>query len=260
MEPTATPWRVLEASPLDDDSERSGKLQSKTGGAEPRSILPRVLAIGAVSLACLIGAVVVAMGSDGGTVRVDGGTRIEDTTSDGPGTSGGAGGAAAFGPGAGGAGPGAAGAAPDAALVVEIVGAVRQPGVYRLTQGSRVGDLVAAAGGYGPRVDTAAAERSLNLAALLHDGDQVRVPSRDDQSVTPNASNGGGSPTSPDLVDLNDATQAELEALPGIGPATAQKMIAAREEAPFAAVEELRSRGILGEKTFEKLRGLVTVG
>ena len=138
----------------------------------------------------------------------------------------------------------------------------RDPAYSAFAPGSRIGDLVAAAGGYGPRVDTARAERELNLAATLHDGDQVRVPSRDDApavvpagaSAVPGEPAAAGAP-----VDVNRATQAELEALPGIGPATALKIIAAREEAPFAAVEELRTRGVLGEKTFEKLRELVAV-
>lgn len=237
MEPSAPPpWRVLE-TPTTDPSPRSGAAEPAPPSGIPAAI--KVAAIGAAALAFAAVAGVVAIAGGRGDVRIDGGSTIPTASSSGvmasPGTNDSGG-----------------------QLVVEIVGAVPQPGVYRLPPGSRLVDLVRLAGGYGPRVDTARAEQELNLAAPIKDGDHVRVPSRDDEVLEPVPSSGATS-SGGALVDVNTASQAQLEELPGVGPATAQKIIAAREEAPFGAVEELRSRGVLGEKTFEKLRPLLTV-
>jgi competence protein ComEA len=238
MDPTATPWRVL-----DDPGQRAPAEPVASSPVRSRSA---VLMVGAAILAG-IAAFLLAFGAGaGGTVVLDGGMPLSSSALVG----------------------GAVGADPSVVpggseLVVEIVGAVARPGVYRLEAGDRVGDLIDTAGGYGTRVDADRVSRELNLAAPLHDGEQVRVPSRDDPvaagqpATSGGAGSGSGAGSGP--LELNLATSAELEALPGIGPVTAGKILVSRDEQAFAAVEDLRTRKLVGEKTFEKLRDLVTV-
>jgi competence protein ComEA len=235
MDDTAAPWRALE----------SGSAPAEPAGRDVQRLLP---ALGLAAAALLaVAAYLVAAGGGAGEVVV---------TAE-PGRTGPAGGLSGASHSSGSVNGG------GGELVIEVVGAVERPGVYRLRAGARVGDAVTAAGGYGPRVDADRASRELNLAALVADGDQIRVPSRDDiarDAATPPPIGGGG-PTGPGggLVDVNTATSAELEALPGIGPATAAKIITARDEQPFASVDDLRTRKVLGQATFEKVRDLVIV-
>ncbi|HSH21160.1 MAG TPA: ComEA family DNA-binding protein [Candidatus Caenarcaniphilales bacterium] len=149
-------------------------------------------------------------------------------------------------------------------LVVDVQGAVERPGLHVLDDGSRVGDAIVAAGGYSTQVDIAAAAQSLNLAQPVVDGAKIHVPARGDQpppglSQVPTTPPSGSSGAS-GLIDVNTATSTELDTLPGIGPVTAGKIIAAREEIPFASVDELLERKIVGPATFDKIRELVTVG
>jgi competence protein ComEA len=155
-----------------------------------------------------------------------------------------------------------------AELVVDVGGAVGRPGVYRLPAGSRVGDAVREAGGFSPAIDVAAVERSLNLAASLTDGAKLHVPSLGDVAPPPAAPTTTGTIGQPPSggsgaggrLDLNRATPEELDTLPGIGPVTAAKIIAAREERPFGSVDELDERGVVGPTVLARLRELVSVG
>jgi competence protein ComEA len=156
----------------------------------------------------------------------------------------------------------ALGGAAATTLVVDVEGAVAQPGLHELSDGSRVGDAIAAAGGYAPAVDIDVASRVLNLAAKLTDGQQIHVPALG-ENVAPSfggpIAGGTDSPAAGGLIDLNHATAEELDTLPGVGPVTAAKIIDARTQAPFATVDELETRGVVGTATLEKLRALVTV-
>lgn len=244
MDPSATPWRVLE-----DPEETRSVREGQSGEVPGRTRLPHSTIVTAgLAVAVAIGAFVVALGSgSGGTVAVDGGVPFESTP-----------------PGADSSVSQGGVSSTGRLVVVEIVGAVERPGVFRLPADSRVGDLVAAAGGYGPRVDADRAGRELNLAAALEDGAQIRVPSRDDAaapSLRPpgGGSTGGAGSAAAGPIDLNHATESELDTLPGIGPVTAAKIVASRDEQPFTAVDDLRTRKLVGEKTFGSLKDLVTV-
>ena len=144
----------------------------------------------------------------------------------------------------------------DGWVVVDVVGQVRHPGLIRLPAGSRVADAVAAAGGARPSADLEA----VNLARLLVDGEQLLLP-RPGQAVAPAPAPGaplGGQPAAP--VDLNAATEAQLDALPGIGPVLAGRIIAWRDaHGRFTRVEELGEVTGIGDKLLGELRGLVRV-
>jgi competence protein ComEA len=152
----------------------------------------------------------------------------------------------------------ASGSAAASVVIVDVEGAVAAAGLQSLPAGSRVADAISAAGGYGPDVDLQVAARELNLATPLTDGQQVYVPRLGEAVVgAPIATSGAGGGG---LVDLNSATPEELDALPGIGPVTVQKIVAARQERPFASLEDAVERGVLNNGQLEKIRDQATVG
>ena len=125
---------------------------------------------------------------------------------------------------------------------VQVGGAVRQPGVVIAKPGDRVADAIARAGGATADADTSA----INLARRVLDQDQVIVPKTGQSTGR--------------LLDLNRATQQQLEALPGIGATRASAILAARAQAPFRNTDELVERGLISATVYGQIRDLVGVG
>jgi competence protein ComEA len=147
----------------------------------------------------------------------------------------------------------AAAPAKPTTLYVDVVGAVRRPGLYRVRSGARVADAVAHAGGPTRKADL----QLVNLAALVADGEQVVVPRRGaGGAATAAAGAPGSAPTGP--VHLNGATLEQLDGLPGVGPVTAQKIIDYRtQHGGFGSVDELDAVPGIGPARLADLRPLV---
>jgi competence protein ComEA len=146
------------------------------------------------------------------------------------------------------------GAVPGAGseIVVAVGGKVRKPGLVRLAPGARVADALTAAGGAEPGVDVA----MLNLARKVVDGELIMVgaPAPSGPAVSGNSGSSGG------LINLNTATLAELDTLPGVGPVLAQRILDARDaQGGFRGVSDLRKVDGIGESRYEQLKELVTV-
>lgn len=144
-------------------------------------------------------------------------------------------------------------------VIVHVAGAVTRPGLVRLIPGARVNDAITAAGGPLPEADLDA----LNLAAPVADGSRIYVPEAGEvvpgaAVLTSGAGAGSGGPAP--LVDVNTASAADLDALPGIGPSTAQAIVAHRDaHGPFRSVDDLLDVRGIGPSKLEQFRALVTV-
>jgi competence protein ComEA len=138
---------------------------------------------------------------------------------------------------------------PEPLLVVDVTGAVAHPGVYRLAAGSRTVDALLAAGGMTGEADL----DSLNKAAPVRDGQRIYVP-RPGETIPP----GSAGSDAQLKIDVNHATAAELEALPGIGPTTAARIVRSRGGHPFTRIEELQTRGLVTARVFADIKDMVT--
>lgn len=135
-------------------------------------------------------------------------------------------------------------------IIIYLSGEVRNPGIYTLKTGSRLYQAVELAGGFTEEADKVA----VNLACKLEDEDHIHISKKGEISSSPFG------PSSPGKININTASQSELETLPGIGPTLASRIIEYRKTTgPFKAVEDIKKVSGIGDKRFEAIKDLITV-
>lgn len=139
-------------------------------------------------------------------------------------------------------------------IFVDVSGAVVAPGVYQLSAGDRLQNALVAAGGLAANADRVWVSQNLNLAAKISDGQKIYVPIASEKAAS---SSNPSNPSNPSaLINLNTASSSQLDTLPGIGPATAAKIISNR---PYTDTQELITKKVVSQKVFDQIKDKVSV-
>ncbi|MFW5720352.1 MAG: SLBB domain-containing protein [Candidatus Dojkabacteria bacterium] len=141
-------------------------------------------------------------------------------------------------------------------VFVNIEGAVKNPGVYELEEGSRINDVVSRAGGFSTEADIRSTAQSINKAQLLTDGLKIYIPSISEGSTQDQGMQTSTNSPPQTLISINTGTQKELESLPGVGPVTAGKIISGR---PYMDIASLIDNNIISESRFKKIQDLISL-
>ena len=148
---------------------------------------------------------------------------------------------------------------PNSMITVYVSGEVNKPGLIQIDSNARVSDAITACGNFTPLAD----KNAINLAQKLSDGTHIQVPTiKNSATTTSSTNNSSNSPNdkSNDLVNINTATKEELDTLPGVGPATAEKILNYRQEhGNFQSIEDLKNVKGIGEAKFNKLQDKISI-
>lgn len=143
-------------------------------------------------------------------------------------------------------------------IMVDVSGAVVNPGVYRLSKDARFQDALIAAGGLSSEADREWVAKVLNLAAKVSDGGKIYIPEKGSihSATSGQASTAGNLSSETGLININAASTSQLDTLPGIGPVTANKII---DNRPYTDIAELLSKKVVGQKVFDQIKNSISV-